>query len=115
MVKYMNDITSKTEELVASIKNSEDYKEYIELRDLMSKDKDILRLIEEVKSLQKKIIKKEYNREDTTLLKDELIKKQEQLEMYPIYCEYNDLQSKLNVEIQVIKDTLEVLINKITN
>ena len=49
------------------------------------------------------------------ILKEELIKRQEQLEMYPIYCEYNDLQSKLNVEIQVIKDTLEVLINKITN
>ena len=115
MVKLMNDILDKTNELVDSIKNSENYKKYKEVKELISKDSEIITLIDEVKSLQKKIVREKANNRDITDIQEELNKKIETLESFPIYLEYNSLQSELNIEMQVIRDSIELALNKITN
>lgn len=115
MVKFVNDILVKTEELVETIKNSDNFKKYKELKNELSKDSRIMNLIEEVKQLQKKIVKEKSKGNDITFIQNELNNKIDALESYPIYLEYNDLQSELNIQMQVIKDSIEIAINKITN
>ncbi len=115
MVKYVNDILTKTNELVDAIKESRNYKRYKEVKELISKDSKITTLIDEVKLLQKKIVKENAIGNDVSNINDELNKKINDLECFPLYLEYNYLQSELNIEMQVIRDSIEVALNKITN
>ena len=47
-------INSSLEELFNSIENSKLYKEYKKMSDILSKDKEIRELIDEIKELEKK-------------------------------------------------------------
>ena len=38
-----------------------------------------------------------------------------ELENYPLYIEYDNIQKNLNIDLQVIKNSIENTINKITN
>ena len=115
MVNYMNDIIDASEKLIESIKNNKEYIKYLNLRKIIQKDQDIMGLINEVKSIQKRIVNLEIKHEDISSLEKELKKKLEILNTYPIYLEFTDLQKEINIMLQVIKNTIEKNLYNITN
>lgn len=115
MVKYMNSILSKTDELVNEIRKSSDYKKYIELREIIKQDKQIMGLIDEIKKIQKQIVRDKQKKSDISNLEIDLQNKLEELEQNPIYVEFNYIQNDLNNMLQTIKNLIEKHINDITN
>lgn len=116
MENLMKDkILTKTDEIIDIIKSSEEYQKYIEVSNKMKSHKEIMILIDEVKSLQKKLVKEQSLNKDITSIDEEINKKLEQLEGYPIYLEYIYLQEDLNESISLVKEGIENYINNITN
>jgi len=110
-----NKIIEKAVEIVELIKNSDLYKDYINVSSKMKNNKEIMGLIDEVKEIQKQIVKEEYKGIDISSLEYDLNEKLEKLDTYPIYLDYKELQEQLNEEIQMIREKIEKHINEITN
>lgn len=114
MAKYIDSILEKSDELISAIKDSKDYKRYINLKEIIRKDEEIMGLIDEVKTYQKMIIKLN-DVEQTRLLEQKINEILEKLDTIPIYVEYNYLQTDLNEMFQIIKNTIEKCLYNITN
>lgn len=114
MVKYMNDILKKSEELIEVIKDSCEYNKYIELKSKMIQDEDIMRLINNVKCIQKEIVKRKSENKDISMLEKNIEKSLNKLNDIPLYVEYELVQQELNRLLQQIKNTIESCINDIT-
>lgn len=110
-----NIILSKIYEIIDIIKNSDEYQKYIEVSNKMKNNKEIMNLIDEVKSLQKNLVKEQSLGNDISLIDKEINKKLKQLEEYPIYLEYTYLQEDLDNSISLVKTSIEKCINNITN
>lgn len=110
-----NKFVDKVDEIIDIIKNSDEYQKYIEVSNKMKNNKDIMNLIDEVKSLQKKLVKEESLGKDITLIDKEINNKLKLLEEYPIYLDYIYLQEDLNNSISLVKTSIEKYINNITN
>ncbi len=54
-------IEGSIEELFDSINNSNEYKEYLSITEELNKNKEVINLIDEIKSLEKEATKLEYN------------------------------------------------------
>ena len=110
-----NKILDRVDEIINIIKDSNDYKRYIETSNKMKKNKEIMTIIEEVKFLQKKLVKEESLGKNITLIDREINDKLKLLEEYPIYLDYIYLQEDLNNSINLVKTSIEKYINNITN
>ena len=110
-----NNILDKTDELVEYIKSSKNYKKYQELSKRVKDNKEIMHIINEIKALQKKAVRKEYNHEDVTDINKEINKKLEKLNEYPIYQEMTYLEEDLNNLFILIKERLDNYISKQIN
>lgn len=110
-----NNILDKTDELVEYIKSSKNYKKYQELSKRVKDNKEIMDIINEIKALQKKAVRKEYNHEDVTDINKEINKKLEKLNEYPIYQEMTYLEEDLNNLFILIKERLDNYISKQIN
>jgi Protein of unknown function (DUF964). len=108
-------VLEKVESLVECIKESADYVKYLEISERLKKNKEIMNIIDEVKDLQKKIVKEEHNGNDFESLEKEIEKKLNMLNSYPIYVEFTYVQEDLNNTFQNIKDILEKYISSKTN
>ena len=64
MEKCMNEILIKTDELIDSIKNSSDYIEYTKLKNILLSNDSIMTLINDVKSLQKQLVRNSVYKKD---------------------------------------------------
>ncbi len=115
MEKYMNDIIKKVDELINLIKESKEYREYLNLKEILRKDEDITSLIEEIKKSQRNIVRLKQNGKSFEKEEETINKNLDLLNNFPIYVEFSYLQKELNDEFQIIKDLLESEINKITN
>ena len=115
MVRYINNILVKFGELIDIIKNSSDYKKYKSLQEIMKNDKEIMHLIDEVKSCQKQIVKLKVSGDDITELETIISSNLEKLNNIPLYVEYSYLQADLNELFQIIKNTTEKCLEDITN
>lgn len=81
--------------------NSKSYKKCLELREKMSNNNEIMNLIDEIKSLQKKYIR---NKNDN--IKKELDEKTDRLFNIPIYYKYNKYLEEVNNMISYVEDEL---------
>ena len=108
-------LLKKIDELIELIKQSNDYKRYIELKDKMKSNKSIMSLISKIKKEEQSLVKKEYYKEDTFKEKEKIKELKSQLESYPIYNEYIFLQEDLNNLFQNIKAIIESSIKKINS
>ncbi len=112
MVKLVNEeIIEKLDEIIALIKNSDEYQKYLELSSKTRSNEEIMQLIEQVKEIQKKIVKKEVLREDTSSLEkmnNDLLK---QLNEIPLYQEFTYVQEDLNNTLQNVKKVIQDSIN----
>ena len=106
MVKYM--INNSIEELFESIENSNLYKEYKKMSDILDKDEEIKKIIEEIKELEKQATYLEYIGDEKYKEIDEEIKrKSELLNNNHVYQEYLNKMDEFNDELSVSSKMIE--------
>ena len=116
MENYMNDpIIEKVEELVVMIKNSEEYRQYILLKEKMNKNKKITTLIKQIKKIQQELVKKEASKMDTSELEKEYANLLETLNQIPLYVDFRKTQSDLNDIYQTIKGRFDDYFDQVFN
>lgn len=112
----MNDkILQKADEIVRYIKNSNDYVKYQKLVEQVKNNQEIMDIINEIKRLQKEAVNKEYHKEDTKEINDNIKSNIKKLDKYPIYKEMTYLQEDLDNLFMMIKNMLDDYINKQVN
>ena len=101
----------KLDEIVKYITESSDYKKMIKYKEKVSENKELLDLINEVKSLQKKYIrsKKEEN------IKKELDSKISLLEKNDEFVIYNYYLDKVNTNLELVKEKINNYFDKLFN
>ena len=102
-----NLILDKVDEIINYIKETSEYKDYLFLKDKVSKNNKINNLIEEVRTIEKELVKLEVNNKDITDLEKEYNSKLEELNKIPLYKDYVDTVEKLDNIYQDIKDRLD--------
>ena len=106
-------INESIDELFESIKNSNEYKEYLNIGEVLKKDDQLNNLINEIKRLQKKSVNLEYN--GNILYKDidkEIEDKVEVLNNNPLYKEYLRRMNNLNDILSESSNAIEKYINE---
>ena len=101
----------KLDEIVKYITESSDYKKMIKYKEKVSENKELLDLINEVKTHQKKYIrsKKEEN------IKKELDSKISLLEKYDEFVIYNYYLDKVNTNLELVKEKINNYFDKLFN
>ena len=107
----MEELNSDLDKVIEYIKNSNDYKLCMKLKKQMDDNEDIKSLIDEVKNLQKKYIRSNYD----DSIKLELNKKIEELSNIPIYVTYNQSLDNVNSMIEYVKDSLNNYFDNLLN
>ena len=96
MENYMNDILNDVEELRNMIISSNEFKNYEHSLNMVEKDEELKKLIKEIISLQKSIVKLEHNKKDVSSLNKELDDKYSSLYSNKKYIDYIDSSKVLN-------------------
>ena len=102
-----NKILNEVDKIIEFIKESDDYKDYIYLKDKLSKHEKANNLINEIKMLQKKIVKLEVNKQDTKELDNKIKDNLNELNKIPLYRDFIDKQEVLNDYYQTVKNRLD--------
>ena len=97
--------------IIEYIKNTEAYKNCIDLRKQMNKNTELIKLIEEIKSLQKEYIKSNFDK----TIKTKLDEKNDLLDKYPIYNSYNKYLEEVNQMINYVNDELNDYFERVVN
>lgn len=101
-------INNSLEELFNSIENSNLYKEYLKMRDILSKDKEINKIIDEIKELEKQATYLENIGDDKYREIDEEIKKKADiLNSKQVYQEYLNKMEAFNDELAISSKMIE--------
>ena len=102
MVRQMNDIEEKIDELFDDFEKSKLYKDYLRVQDKMANDEEIMSIINEIKKFQKISAN---NKDKSVELKiNGLYKK---LESYPIYQSYLIMNDEIEEELFMIKEIFD--------
>ena len=105
-------INERIDDLFEAIKNSSEYQEYLNIGEVMDKDSEIKRLVEEIKKLQQKSVNLEYNNDDSYKEVDkEIEKKVLELNSRPLYQEYLRRMNNLNDILSESSNNIEKYIN----
>ena len=97
-------------ELIFVIKNSDDYKKCVEIKEKLAKNNDVCRLVQKIKKDQK-----EYVRNNDLKIKEKLDQEIIELEQIPIYKEYMKHLDKINEMIYIVKEKLNNYFDKLVN
>ncbi len=98
----MSDIEEKINELFDDFESSKLYNDYLNIQDKISKDKEIISVINEIKKFQKISAN---NKDKSVELKiNELYKK---LESYPIYQSYLIMHDEIEEELFMTKEVFD--------
>lgn len=109
MVRLLNkEILDKIDEIILLIESSSNYQKYLNLKDTISNNKDIMILINEIKVLQKDVVH-HFDK------KELLNKKIEELNNFPLYREYNNILYELNNEFSIVESSINNYFNKKIN
>ena len=98
------------EEVINCIIDSSDYKKCVEIKDQMRNNKELMKLIDDIKILQKKYVK---TNSDEILR--ELKELEEKLNLIPIYVIYMQHLEKVNEKINFVRDELNDYFDKVIN
>ena len=116
MEKFVNkDIFDKVDEIVSEIKKSKKYQDYLFLREKLKTNTRVTNLILEIKDIQKTIVNKEVLKEDVKDLELLLEEKNTLLNQIPLYVDFIQIQSDLNLEYQLLKQELDNYFDNILN
>ena len=101
-------INNSLEELFNSIENSNLYKEYLKMRDILNQDKEINKIIDEIKELEKQATYLEnIGDEKYKEIDDEIKKKAEILNNNQVYQEYLNKMEAFNDELAISSKMIE--------
>ena len=106
------EIENKAKELVQAIKDDDKYKEYINLRQKLKDNKDIMSKMQEVKRLQKEYVKGAYLDKEIETKLNSLLK---ELEQNSLYQEYLAKEKEINKILNDINEGLNIIFNKLLN
>ena len=98
-------------DVVDYIKDSNEYKTCLDLKKKMSDNEEVNALVRQVKLLQQKYIKSNYNKE----IKKELDEINKRLDDIPIYVIYKQNLEKVNNMINTVKDELNNYFDDLLN
>ncbi len=107
----MEELNNEIDDIVQYIKNSSEYKKCILLKEQMNDNDEIKFIVDEIKSLQKKYIRSNYDDK----IKKELDKKNEILSNIPIYNVYNQSLDAVNAMIDYVRNRLNDYFEQLTN
>lgn len=97
------EILEKVEEIVDYIKSSDVYKNYLKSRELLSLDKELVNLIDNIKKYQQEIVKNINKKEELELkIKENL----NILNESPTYLEYLNYQEELNNMLTIFENKI---------
>ena len=106
MVKWL--VESKLEELFNAIESSKTYQEYLKIRDILDKDFEIKKLIDEIKELEKLATYLENNGDEKYKEIDlEIAKKTDILNNKQVYREYLNKMDEFNNELAISANMIE--------
>lgn len=112
MEKYLSKETNESLlELIDYIKETREYKECIRLKNEMSKNTELLKLINEVKSCQRKYVLSNYSDDKKALLDEKMAV----LNGNSLFAAYSYYLDKVNDMISVVKNELNDYFYNITN
>ena len=98
----MEKLYKKLDDVILCIKESNEYKNVIDIKKKMDSNEELKKKINDIKLLQKKYVKSNY---DSSVKKD-LDKLNDELLEVPIYRIYLDNLSIVNEKIEYVKDSL---------
>ena len=98
----MENLYKKLDDVILCIKESNEYKNVIDIKEKMDSNEELKKKINDIKLLQKKYVKSNY---DSSVKKD-LDKLNDELLEVPIYRIYLDNLSVVNEKIEYVKDSL---------
>lgn len=105
-------IENKIEDLFNAIKDSKEYKAYLNIGNVLESDEEINKLINEIKALQKKSVRLEYEKDNSYKEVDkEIEKKVNLLNSKPIYQEYLRRMNNFNDILSESSNNIEEYIN----
>ena len=107
----MEELNKALDDIVLTIKNSKEYRDCINIKNKMRDNKELMQMIEDVKSLQKKYIRSNYD----SNIKDELDKLEAKLNNIPIYNIYLSKLEIVNEKIDYVKDSLNEYFDQLLN
>ena len=101
-------INNSLEELFNAIENSNLYKEYKKMSDILDKDSEIKKILDEIKELEKEATYLEYiGDEKYKEIDEEIKKKAEVLNNKQVYQEYLNKMDEFNNELAVSSRMIE--------
>ena len=104
---------SKLEELFNSIENSKEYKDYLKIRDIIDKDSEIKKLIEEIKELEREATYLENNGDELYKeIDNEIVKKTDILNNKQVYQEYLNKMDEFNNELAISANMIEKYVSE---
>lgn len=106
------EIENKIDEIILYIKNTDSYKNYLKARDLLDSRSDLKDIIENIKKIQKDIIKNPNNKKD---LEKELNKNIKLLESDIVYDQYNMYLSEVNNMLAIFENKLNNYFSDVFN
>lgn len=106
-------IENKIEDLFKTIETSHEYQDYLNIGIVLEKDEEINKLINEIKALQKKSVRLEYNHDEGYKEVDkEIEEKVAILNDKPIYQEYLRRMNEFNDLLSASSSNIEKYINE---
>ena len=100
MVNQLNkEILSKVDEIIKTIENSSVYQKYLDLKKEINRNKELKKLINEVRVLQKDIV---HHVKDKKVLEEKL----NELNNHPLYIEYINTLDEINNTFSIIENSL---------
>ena len=106
------EIETKAKELVQAIRDDDKYKEYMNLRQELKENDDIMSKMQEVKRLQKEYVKGAYLDKEIETKLNSLLK---ELEQNSLYQEYLAKEKEINNILNDISEGLNIIFNKLLN
>jgi len=107
----MEKLDKALNDVVLEIKNSKEYKKCLEIKEKMDENEEIVNLVKQVKLLQKKYVRSNYD----SKIKEELDMVTAKLNDIPIYVIYLQNLEKVNEKIEIVKDSLNDYFDKLLN
>lgn len=111
----MESLLNKFDEIVSLIENSPKYCDYLDSKEKLKDNDEVMSLIGKIKKLQKEAVKKEYNKIPFDEEDEEIRLCLSKLNEIPIYVDYINKQGQINEELMLIKEKLEKYIEEVVS
>ena len=96
------EIEKNLDGIIEYLKSKKEYQKCIDLKKKMKNNKELTKLIEDIKKKQKEYIQSGYDEKKN----EELDTLNKELDKYPIYLEYNNNLKVINEDIELLKEKL---------